>query len=299
MRVLPRWLYKLIPIIFGITFFYALFCYSNRPYVSVVLPVYNGSKNGYLHRSIKSVLNQSYPDFELILIDDGSTDNSWEILTDYAQKDKRIRIFRNEKNQGISYTRNKGNDLARGKYIMIMDQDDDNHPDRILKQLAFFELKPWIDVLATPAGEKAPWVPLYNQDSLRFLLFFNNNFGHPNIMVRRSFLKDHNIRYNEKYTCANDYDWLVQILKQDGKFAYMYEQLFYYNGANLSAGSKCFIESREIIKELTGSKIDMFSDKSKYACDILENALATKYAHLFTPGFLAIKEQQFCKDTAE
>ena len=91
------------------------------PKISVIIPVYNTEK--YLHRCIDSVLAQTYQDFELLLIDDGSKDSSGAICDEYAAKDTRVRVFHKE-NGGVSDTRNYGLDLAQGKYLMFLDSDD-------------------------------------------------------------------------------------------------------------------------------------------------------------------------------
>ena len=89
--------------------------------ISVVIPVYNGEK--YLKECINSVLNQPYKDIEIIAINDGSKDNSVDILNKVAQTDKRLNVI-DQKNHGVAYTRNKGIDIATGNYIVFLDQDD-------------------------------------------------------------------------------------------------------------------------------------------------------------------------------
>lgn len=94
--------------------------------LSIIMPVYNGEQ--YLNYSIQSVLNQTYKDYELILVDDGSTDHSLEICEKYQSKDERIRVISQE-NKGISGARNAGIDIATGKYITFMDNDDVIQPE--------------------------------------------------------------------------------------------------------------------------------------------------------------------------
>jgi len=267
----------------------------SAPMVSVVMPVYNGAQNNYLHRSIPSILNQSFRDFEFIMIDDGSSDNSWQILTEYAAKDKRIKLLKNDKNRGISYSRNRGNDLARGKYIMLMDQDDDNLPDRMLKQVAFMESRPWLDLVATPSVTEMPWIAMHDEDKIKFGLFFDNVFGHPNVMMKRSFLKKNNIRYNETIKCANDYDLMIRIRDKGGRFGYMYESLFIYNGANYSATQQCPMDATQIYSRF--SSYDRRKEPKLYLCSVAKMAQETpQYAKLFTPGFLKVAEYRFCQD---
>src|SRR5215831_6951377 len=100
------------------------------PRVSVIIPVYNRAK--YVGEAINSILTQSFTNFELLLIDDGSTDESVEIMRSYT--DPRIRLVCNERNLGIPKTRNKAIQLARGDYIAILDSDDAALADRLAKQ---------------------------------------------------------------------------------------------------------------------------------------------------------------------
>lgn len=104
-----------------------------QPLVSVVMPVYNAEK--YLSQSINSVLEQSYMNFELIIINDNSTDNSIEIIKKYLEIDKRIRFFSNDKNYGVAYTRNKGVEYSKGNWIAFIDSDDVWKKDKLEKQV--------------------------------------------------------------------------------------------------------------------------------------------------------------------
>ncbi|SVC41049.1 uncharacterized protein METZ01_LOCUS293903, partial [marine metagenome] len=108
---------------------------SNLPLITVLMPVYNGAK--YLNEAIDSILNQTFQNFEFIIIDDGSTDDSVKIIKSYD--DNRIRLVENRNNLGQSETLNKGLSLTRGKYIARMDQDDISMPERLKKQFEFME----------------------------------------------------------------------------------------------------------------------------------------------------------------
>lgn len=110
----------------------------NSPILSVVMSVYNAEK--YLSQAIESILNQSFEDFEFIIIEDCSTDNSLKIIKNYAINDKRIRIIqkaKNKKMRGFIENLNIGLSEAKGKYIARMDSDDISHPDRFEKQVLF------------------------------------------------------------------------------------------------------------------------------------------------------------------
>ncbi len=103
------------------------------PKVSVLMPLYK-TNEAYLREAIDSVLNQTYTDFELILLDDCPTDTREHVVCTY--NDERIRYLKNERNLGITPSRNKLLDLARGEYIAVMDHDDISHPERFAKQVA-------------------------------------------------------------------------------------------------------------------------------------------------------------------
>ena len=116
-----------------------------KPIVSVIMPVYNGDQ--FLDRSIKSVLNQTFNNFEYIIINDGSTDDSQKIIESY--KDSRIKLINYSKNMGISFALNNGLNVAEGNYIARQDQDDVSFPDRFMLQIEFLENNNNIDLVDT------------------------------------------------------------------------------------------------------------------------------------------------------
>lgn len=107
------------------------------PLASIVVPMYNAEP--YIQKTIKSVLDQTFTDWELIIIDDGSKDKSLSIAKEYEKKENRIHVYANDGNHGVSYTRNRAIALAKGKYIALLDADDLWHPDKLLKQIPFME----------------------------------------------------------------------------------------------------------------------------------------------------------------
>ena len=115
--------------------------------ISVILPVYNGSE--YLTESIDCILNQTYSNFEFIIIDDGSTDDSAAIIANYT--DVRIRFY-SQQNQGLASTLNRGISLANGNYIARQDQDDVSLPNRFAQQVAFLEANPEYGMVGTWAA---------------------------------------------------------------------------------------------------------------------------------------------------
>lgn len=165
---------------------------NNSPFVTVLLPVYNGAS--YLAESIDSILAQSWRDFELIIINDGSTDSSGDIAKEFA--DSRICYFE-QKNVGLAATLNRGIGLARGTYIARQDADDISKPERFAKQLAYLEANPncgligtWADLLRD--GVTRNLVLKHSTDSaiIKTDLLFSNPFVHSSVMMRKSCLHE-------------------------------------------------------------------------------------------------------------
>ena len=185
------------------------------PLISVVLPVYNAEK--YLTQSIESVLTQTYQNFELLLIDDGSTDKSKEIM--YSYHDDRIKILLNKYNRGLVYSLNKGIKYAQGKYIARMDADDICLPQRFQYQVKYMEGHPEVDVCGTcieAFSAQGSWVISYPQDDkqIKSKMFFGCAFAHPTVMMRRKTLLDNAYRYSDDFLYAEDYDLWCRMMKR-------------------------------------------------------------------------------------
>ena len=204
----------------------------NHPLVSVIMSVYNGEK--YLVQAIDSILNQTYQNFEFIIIDDCSTDNSSHILQEYAQKDSRIKIIKKEVNQGLKgfiKNLNLGISLAKGKYIARMDADDISLPERFQKQVDFLENNPEITLVGAQlnlineqnkiTGEAI--AALQHRDIVKRITSQIQLF-HPVIMFR----KDQNIQYREKFLYCEDYDLYLNLITQGKKLANLNEKLLHY-----------------------------------------------------------------------
>ena len=200
--------------------------------ISVIMSVYNGEK--YLVQAIDSILNQTYQNFEFIIIDDCSTDNSSHILQEYAQKDSRIKIIKKEKNIGIKgfiKNLNLGISIAKGKYIARMDADDISLPERFQKQVDFLENNPEITLVGAQlnlineqnkiTGEAI--AALQHRDIVKRITSQIQLF-HPVIMFR----KDQNIQYREKFLYCEDYDLYLNLITQGKKLANINEKLLHY-----------------------------------------------------------------------
>ena len=120
---------------------------SNTPKISVVMSCYNRAE--YSKLAIESILNQTYKDFEFIIIDDCSTDNTADVIQEYADKDERIVFIKNKQNMDYNYNLRKGFEIAKGEYIARMDDDDISMPERFEKQVEYLDKHPEITVLGT------------------------------------------------------------------------------------------------------------------------------------------------------
>jgi len=179
------------------------------PSISIVMPVYNAEK--YVAEAIGSILCQTFSDFELIVVNDGSTDASLDIIKTF--KDSRITVLENKTNLGNYATRNKGHLAAHGKYICVMDADDLAFPDRLEKQYAFMEQKTEVGIAGSCiqyVGSKQPIFrdPSYEITKIKFLA--NNYICHPSVIMRHESLLKHNLLYDECFWYAGDYDLMVR-----------------------------------------------------------------------------------------
>ena len=177
------------------------------------MPVYNGAK--YLNEAVDSILNQTLTNFEFLIIDDGSTDQSINQINAYD--DSRIQLIVNKNNIGQSAALNKGISLARGEYIARMDQDDISMPERLERQSEFMENHPDVDVLGT-------WVQLMGKydgileletdsEKIKMNLLTDQNLAHPAVMIRKSTLLKYDLYYNPTYSIAQDYDLWVRMFE--------------------------------------------------------------------------------------
>lgn len=183
------------------------------PLVSVVMPVYNGAL--YVGEAVESILNQSYSNFEFLIFNDGSTDQTCTILASFS--DPRIKIFNFENNQGYVDHLNQGILLAKGKYIARMDADDISLPTRLEEQVKFFEENPDYGVLGTSAkslGKSTAMIirPREHQEILTHLLFYTTII-HPSVMYRAALLRKHQIYYSKKHELTEDYEIFLKLSK--------------------------------------------------------------------------------------
>lgn len=204
----------------------------NTPLVSVVMPAYNAEK--YIYEAILSILNQTYENIELIVIDDASKDRTYSIIKQFS--DNRIIIEKNETNKGIAYTTNKAIKLANGKYIALMDDDDIAFPERIEYQVKFLEKNNDIDILGgrsedideSGAHIRYGGMPRTNPNYIKALLLFRClDFRNGTTMMRRDFIDKYNLRYRDGYLGMQDYQFFIESSKV-GKISSIDEYLIKY-----------------------------------------------------------------------
>lgn len=237
------------------------------PKVSIVMSVYNGGS--YLQESVDSILNQTFINFEFIIIDDCSQDDSWALLTNYAIRDRRIRLLRNPQNMGLTKSLNKGLNLAQGEYIARQDADDISMPTRFEKQVAWLTEHPETTLVSSEIQRIRP-NGTFGKVSARacsfdllawHLLFHNHLGGHSQVMFRRQSVLDLG-GYNEAYRYSQDYELWCRLAKI-GEFTVLPEALLHqrFHTASISASKRAeqsalvFKQVAHNINQLTGKAL--------------------------------------------
>jgi glycosyltransferase involved in cell wall biosynthesis len=214
---------------------------KEAPLVSVVMSAYNSER--YLRETLESISAQTFADYEFIVIDDGSTDGTGQILHEAARRDLRLQVITFQQNQGTVAGINRGLALARGKFIARMDSDDICRLDRFEKQVTFLETHPGIGLLGSsmtlidPSGRELGRLSAPGDDSrIRWASLVSNPFAQPTIMIRRAVLVQHNLNYRPKHP-AEDYDLWVRLL-QYTRGANLPDPLVRYRVHDASASSR-------------------------------------------------------------
>ncbi|MCZ4221807.1 glycosyltransferase [Pedobacter sp. SJ11] len=237
--------------------------------MTVLLPVYNGEP--YLKVAIESILVQTFKNFELLIVNDGSTDQTEKIVKSF--NDNRIVYIKKDTNQGIVASLNEGFKLAKGEFIARMDADDISLPTRLQQQYDFLKQNPEIAILgshfqivnAAGYGTDCYLMPL-KHEALKVMLFFGSPFAHPTVMMRKDEFVKHNLWYREEFKHVEDYDlWSRALLILKG--ANYDEVLLNYRISNqqiASRFSKIQQQTDEKIKKrllgmfpLTSAQIDL------------------------------------------
>ena len=233
--------------------------FNNTSYskISVIMSIYNGER--HLKEAVDSILNQTFKNFEFIIINDGSTDRTGRILKKYRKQDDRIKIINNKKNIGLTKSLNKGIRFSQGKYIARMDADDISLPKRLEKQLNFMEEHPKI-------GAVGCWYYLIDKNSKIFKkiqppinffkikkAFINSSpIIHPGSMIKKIFLEKINL-YDEKFKYSQDRDLWLRIMKYC-QLAVIPEFLLKFRYSSESISAKNEIEQKKCcLKAIRGA----------------------------------------------
>lgn len=251
------------------------------PRISVLLPAYNAAK--YLGEAIDSILAQSYSDFELIIINDGSTDDTERIVSAFS--DKRIVYVKNEQNIGLANTLNKGINLARGEYIARMDADDISLLQRFQRQVDFLDNNKDFILCSTAikvfgAVEERVIMATSCYEQLKVDMLFGSNIAHPAVMFRRQEFIDNNLYYRQEECPAEDYALWTRVVFV-GKVCNIPEVLLHYRihpsqvtSTNNSIGVVCqnarAVYLRSIICGIDDMHVNAFVNHSSINYDKLQ-----------------------------
>lgn len=197
------------------------------PRVSVLMPIYN-TKEEYLRTAIESILNQSFTDFEFLILDDCPDNPREDIVKSY--KDKRIKYSKNERNLGITPSRNKLIEMAKGEYLAIFDHDDISLPERLEKEVAYLDGHSEVGVVSCVVKQivrsRLSENPTEDHD-IKLALMRTCAINHSAAMIRKSVLIDNNIRYEEEFSPSEDYALWCRLIPYT-KFHNLPEVLFHY-----------------------------------------------------------------------
>ena len=242
--------------------------------VSVIIPVYNTSK--YLHHCLDSVLSQTFAEFEIIIINDGSTDNSLEILREYEAKDNRIVVI-DKNNEGVSAARNCGIKVAKGEYIMFCDSDDFVTPNWIEKLYEAIYKHPnsWVDCdyykydavknLVTPNHMKNITSDMVIPNS-EYYIYYKNQNSHScwNRIYKKDVLYSNNILFPVDISVGEDVLFNIEYIRYCDAFFHVSSELYYWNNDNnMSLSRKEDKKYYDTIKVLYFPRLSVVSQKDK------------------------------------
>lgn len=243
------------------------------------MPVYNSEK--YVIDSIQSILNQSFSDFELIVVDDCSTDSSFSLVS--GLEDSRIKLIKMPENSGISKALNKGIDVAKGEYIFRMDSDDISLPYRLEKQIKYMDENPSCALCGSWIKTFGYNEVLFDYDSspekIKSNLMFFNCIAHPSVVIRKKFIDDNNLFYEEDFPCAEDFYLWTKVSKL-GEIHNIKEVLLMYRTHENQIGKTSRDIQRKsvlgIIKKQVSDFLGLLSGEDENACNSILNILISK-----------------------
>lgn len=248
---------------------------NKYPLITVGISCHN-AKN-YILDAIKSVYAQTYQNWELIIIDDGSTDKTWELIK--SIREERIRVYRYEESKGLAFRLNQISKLARGEYIARMDADDIMHPERLNKQISYFLNNNDADCIDTAAavidldGNIVGIKGRLEEPASLFRIFKDGYFLHASIMAKRNWFL--NNPYDENFIRAEDRELWVRVYRHT-RFKRINDVLYFYRFANnvrFSAFLKSYETERKIILKYGPRELGIFSSYALYMRSILKTLI--------------------------
>lgn len=249
--------------------------------VSILLPVYNAEAT--LQETISSIINQTFTDFELIIINDGSDDNSENIIL--QNTDKRIRYYKNINNKGLIFTLNRGLSLCKGEYIARIDADDIAISNRLEIQVNFLDQNPLIDMVGSArimfgngVHKRIQRFPLKDSD-IRAYFYIACPIVHPSIMLRNSTIKKYNLQYDVNFPHMEDYKLWYDILKV-GKVENLNTPLIYYRVSQKQISTKYQKEQQSKNKTFRKSIISDFLNKKNICFNQINQDLVLNIINL-------------------
>lgn len=256
------------------------------PKVSVLTPLYNTNPE-FLKEMIESILNQTFKDFEFLLLNDSPENKELKKIVE-SYNDRRIIYLENEKNLGISKSRNKLLELAKGEYIAIFDHDDISLPERLEKQVDFLDKNPGTGIVGTNfikySSKRVHRNPEKNKDIKRNLVIRGCIVAHSTVMIRKSVMIEHNVRWREEYSPCEDYMLFSELIDKT-MFCNIQQPLIIYRDHKDNTShrySEIMLDKSELIKNILHKNYPYFASGSS------NNA----YSYVF--GFIPfIKKEQY------
>jgi len=251
----------------------------NKSKVSIIMAVYNGGD--YLSLCLESIRKQSYEKFEVIIVDDGSTDNSGEICDDYAKKDKRFFVI-HQSNSGCSTARNNGLKKATGDYIGIVDQDDCLHVDYIKYFMELIEEND-VEIATTDTIQNFIGIPPRSlpvthgdvniwsgDDTAKAMLMYTLQIGPWNKLIKKSIVDQNGIKFQENFYCGEGFAFSIECFQMAKKVAVGHSNLYFYRIDNATSGSSTFsIKKYQSSIKAQDYMRNVLKDKSTYADKVL------------------------------
>lgn len=255
--------------------------------VSVIMPAYNAEK--FIGESIESILNQTFKDFEFIILDDCSADKTWEIIQEYAKKDERIVAVKNEKNLNIALNRNKGVEMSKGEYVVWQDADDISKPERIEKLVNYMESHPEVGICGSNFegfyGDVTLGVREFisEDDVLRSNIFKFSPVSQGTAIIRKECFNTVGV-YNPDYPVAEDLEFSFRV-GEKYKFSNIPEVLLMYREHPNSTTHK---KIKKLVQASFNVRVRYLNNSSYQARPIDYLALGLTWLFQFFPAKIVI-----------